>query len=1083
MEKVRLLDPKISSLRQERLKLERKAKLREAHDMQNSVLRTRTIENEIKILQKQQDSAYSRNQKVIMEVLNSINQFSEQTSASALKKSRERLNTAKQQFGEMVTAHYPQWAEAVKDPIEFEKQKYMKSFEDLKKRKSISEDDFKKKLDAHNLILQTQEEYVKELKNDYAMSLQREKILEDAYIQEEQRKIFMSKLQSSIYKDIEDRRRQTAENIKFAREVAEKSFTMETVEIQDAKELWRPSTSPAMNFDENKERLTTPNAHLPQEFSLRRDNQMRPVTPEYTSSSGQDSNNALYEFQQIIMNKKAQPPQQAPQQPPQQLPQPSQQPPQDTLSIPQPKPEEGQGGARTFTFGQAERNTKVPEERPIPDRRPPSIPIQTPPQHGYENIPLEISSPLHPSLPKGDSIEGIPILSSDERPSSPIKPQENPYERPASPVKKQDIYKYDPNLDIGSEHNRIGSIGSNKNEEKVNRSGPSSKNEPETKAFSQIANKFEVDDGDVDLNPYSKGQNRSRRGSQDNSPSQGYKQNEPEPRPAQKPQQYQTIKDPSPRGVPIESQDQIPVVVKSKNQYEPDKYQQEVQQKSKPSPIPLTVSDQGKAKPPSGTQQVIDVDVQPPALILKNKNPEQAQKVPVIKAGSIHTEEESEFEIYTLKTDSSRLSPRNMENPYQTPQHNQVEVQQNYNKPVEVQQNRPAQQARPVEVQQNKPIDVQQIPYQNKPNEKLPPKPESKTQKEGAKNQIPSSISQNTLGKIPEIDIEASLEDSGQLDNPYLSNFSEKKPAERQRSISVHTSQPSFEELKKEKPSLSPIRENDNSLNSSHGSRKNLMSITSPQGVSPRPEPMSPTQSERSSVWNSEPIKLIENPTLNSVPILQRISMIDELIRYAKEKLIKLGRKITAFTEEISMPVLEGLCNTYMRQNNRLNVKSIEELIGFILALARFVPEPFLAPELARSRGNFTEEMILMKLHDQYDNIYRSIKEFLSDSIRNDWIEENLAAMLFTDVLLNYKTSGRQFKRCQGLIKTILNPALSRPASSILNRSTDSDRPKSSSFISGSSSHFKQARTSSGAAPSSVHSSIDQFQEVADLDF
>lgn len=379
-----------------------------------------------------------------------------------------------------------------------------------------------------------------------------------------------------------------------------------------------------------------------------------------------------------------------------------------------------------------------------------------------------------------------------------------------------------------------------------------------------------------------------------------------------------------------------PIVLKSNKTVDMPPKQPEVIQKLKQTPIP----DQSKPKQPSGTQQYIDVDVQPQVLTSKSTNP---QKIPIIPNLTHVTEEESEFEIYTMKTDSSREVSR-------IPSDKQL--------------------AKPVE----------KAPISAKPE----PRPQEKPQPLN----IPGSLnSTGGLRGIPEIDIEASLEDSSQLDNAYLSGLMERKPeirSERPRTLSVHSNQPSIEDLKKEKPGQTQNKEHDSSLNSSQGSRKGNRSniLTSPPGISPRQDPTSPT-SVTSNIMNWE-IQVIENRTLNSVPMLQRISMIDELIRYAKEKLMKLGRKISAFNEEISLPVLENLCVTYIRQNNRLNVKSIEELIGFILALARFLPEPFLPPELLRSKSSFNEEMIIMKLPDQYDHVYRSVRDFLSDSIRNE---------------------------------------------------------------------------------------------------
>ena len=63
MEKFKLIEMKVQKLRQERMKLDRKAKLREAHEVQNSVIHSRTLENELRVIERQRETANARNEK------------------------------------------------------------------------------------------------------------------------------------------------------------------------------------------------------------------------------------------------------------------------------------------------------------------------------------------------------------------------------------------------------------------------------------------------------------------------------------------------------------------------------------------------------------------------------------------------------------------------------------------------------------------------------------------------------------------------------------------------------------------------------------------------------------------------------------------------------------------------------------------------------------------------------------------------------------------------------------------------------------------------------------------------------------
>ena len=98
----------MQQLRQERLKYERKIKIREAHELQSNVLHYRTLENEIKVIEKQKESAFARNEKLLNEALSKVNDYNENISRNSLKRSNDRLKTAKIQFYEVIISQHPE---------------------------------------------------------------------------------------------------------------------------------------------------------------------------------------------------------------------------------------------------------------------------------------------------------------------------------------------------------------------------------------------------------------------------------------------------------------------------------------------------------------------------------------------------------------------------------------------------------------------------------------------------------------------------------------------------------------------------------------------------------------------------------------------------------------------------------------------------------------------------------------------------------------------------------------------------------------------------------------------------------------
>eukprot|EP00361_Fabrea_salina_P002581 CAMPEP_0202433962 /NCGR_PEP_ID=MMETSP1345-20130828/13739_1 /ASSEMBLY_ACC=CAM_ASM_000843 /TAXON_ID=342563 /ORGANISM="Fabrea Fabrea salina" /LENGTH=121 /DNA_ID=CAMNT_0049046447 /DNA_START=192 /DNA_END=554 /DNA_ORIENTATION=+ len=120
--------------------------------------------------------------------MNYLNEFQEHTSNSDLKKSSDRLKQAKIHFGEMVSAHYPDWTGAIEDPISFQQKQYAKSLEALKQKRMLSEEDFRRQIDSYKEVMRAQEEYLQEVQKEYQASLERDKILSEAAYQHEEKK-------------------------------------------------------------------------------------------------------------------------------------------------------------------------------------------------------------------------------------------------------------------------------------------------------------------------------------------------------------------------------------------------------------------------------------------------------------------------------------------------------------------------------------------------------------------------------------------------------------------------------------------------------------------------------------------------------------------------------------------------------------------------------------------------------------------------------------------------------------------------------------------------------------------------------
>lgn len=366
----------------------------------------------------------------------------------------------------------------------------------------------------------------------------------------------------------------------------------------------------------------------------------------------------------------------------------------------------------------------------------------------------------------------------------------------------------------------------------------------------------------------------------------------------------------------------------------------------------------------------------------------------------------------------------------------------------------------------NKPVEM--LPSEPKvleinksPDRHLSLKPMKIDNEDDFEFEIKTIKSNPKMLKTPEVDLEASIEDSGQLESAYLSNI----VGREKKNSSVASSK------------------KDSELGSTAGkSQKNEMRIKiEEQGKisnSPRPEPLSPG-SMTSSVFTLDHAKLLcQNKVLNQIPQLQRKNMIETLSNLLRESISKSGEKIVI--SEIPMSRLEKMYESYLSYNTKMKYNNDKELLGFILILASTIPEPFLPIDLARSKFPFTEAMIREKLSPHYGGIFIQIKDLLVDLVLQVLIDEPIACECFTVTVVNYQTSKSQFERCKQHLSKVLKAGLSRPPTAIKDTSFDNSRvvTPDRTYTKG----FSVLKASSANNRSSIDSGIDNFKEVLDED-
>ena len=238
-----------------------------------------------------------------------------------------------------------------------------------------------------------------------------------------------------------------------------------------------------------------------------------------------------------------------------------------------------------------------------------------------------------------------------------------------------------------------------------------------------------------------------------------------------------------------------------------------------------------------------------------------------------------------------------------------------------------------------------------------------------------------------EVDIEASIEDSSQLENAYMDDFIERRKAidTKAKKVELNSSKGTIPENKDSRPSSKKSLEQGGAKVPSKVDTKSPKNPSFGKSESPRPEPLSPGALTSSTFMFDQPVKLMaENKVLNAISQQQRKLIIEDLVSVVRENFARAGKKLLQLEGEVSMTRLEKLYENYLIERNKFKYKTNEELLGFVLSLARTIPEPFLPLDLAKSKLPFTEMMIKEKLQSQYYYIFISIKELLLDSIQQN---------------------------------------------------------------------------------------------------
>lgn len=137
--------------------------MKDANELQLGVLKSRTLERELQILESDRKIAEERNKQLVEKAQSSVSSFKNLINSSSFRNSKERLKQAKIRFGEMLAASYPEWTEAVMDPVVYRHNFYYKHLEELRQKQQKDEDDFHRRKKNYIETARKRNEYLAEL--------------------------------------------------------------------------------------------------------------------------------------------------------------------------------------------------------------------------------------------------------------------------------------------------------------------------------------------------------------------------------------------------------------------------------------------------------------------------------------------------------------------------------------------------------------------------------------------------------------------------------------------------------------------------------------------------------------------------------------------------------------------------------------------------------------------------------------------------------------------------------------------------------------------------------------------------------
>jgi hypothetical protein len=156
--------------------------MKDANELQLGVLKSRTLERELQILENDRKIAEERNKQLVEKAQLTVSQFKNSINSSSFRNSKERLKQAKIRFGEMLAASYPEWTEAVMDPVVYRQKFYFKNLEELRGKQAKREEDYARKRRSYIETARTRQVYLEELvrpsqSREKELSIERERSL------------------------------------------------------------------------------------------------------------------------------------------------------------------------------------------------------------------------------------------------------------------------------------------------------------------------------------------------------------------------------------------------------------------------------------------------------------------------------------------------------------------------------------------------------------------------------------------------------------------------------------------------------------------------------------------------------------------------------------------------------------------------------------------------------------------------------------------------------------------------------------------------------------------------------------------